>query len=201
MKKNQKLYWKMLNKIMPTGKDQGSSSSDIKELFTNDGNLISSENTANYINHYFTGIGVKLASNITLDNSDYILNLRQQLQTTTILDNWRHTTVNEIKELILDVNVDKKSQVESIDSKFLKDCMLLVLPELVHLFNLIFDSGIFPDVWKYATIVPLFKAGNKKMVENYRPISLLPSVAKIFEKIIHRRIHCYLVETSYLTEA
>lgn len=99
------------------------------------------------------------------------------------------------------LNVNKKSQIENIATKFLYDCMLCCLPELMHLFNLISDSGIFPDVWKHATIVPLFKAGDKKLVENYRPISLLPAIAKLFEKIIHRRIYTFLIETKYLTDA
>lgn len=74
----------MLNRIMPTGKDQSSTQNDLIELVNKEGSPVKMENTANYINQFFTGVGAKLASKIRVDNSDYIDNLKIQLQTTKI---------------------------------------------------------------------------------------------------------------------
>ena len=52
------------------------------------------------------------------------------------------------------------------------------------LFQRSFVTGIFPDIWKYSILVPIFKSGDRADVENYRGISLLSSVAKLFESII-----------------
>ena len=47
-----------------------------------------------------------------------------------------------------------------------------------------FELGFFPQIFKTAKVVPIFKAGDKHLVRNYRPISLLPSLSKILEKVI-----------------
>ena len=53
-------------------------------------------------------------------------------------------------------------------------------------------AGIFPDELKIARVVPLFKGGDKNEIINYRPISLLPVISKIFEKLIHKRLISFL---------
>ena len=56
--------------------------------------------------------------------------------------------------------------------------------KLLYLFNLSLNAGIVPNSLKIAKVVPIFKAGDKKLINNYRPISLLNSISKILEKII-----------------
>lgn len=60
--------------------------------------------------------------------------------------------------------------------------------------------GIFLDKWKVATITPLFKAGNKKSVSNYQPISLLPVISKIMEKLIYPQLYSHLRDTKFFAE-
>ena len=68
----------------------------------------------------------------------------------------------------------------------LKDAFMVLIQQLVYLFNLSFATSNFPSEWKKATIIPLFKGRNINKVSNYRPVSLLPLPGKIIEKIIHR---------------
>ena len=69
---------------------------------------------------------------------------------------------------------------------------------LVDYFSLINQSikvGIFPDKLKIAKVVPLYKKDEKYKIENYRPISVLPtvpSVSKVFERVIHDQLHDYI---------
>ena len=63
------------------------------------------------------------------------------------------------------------------------------MPVLTRLINKSFCSGVFPDCLKKATIIPLYKKGDKFKMENYRPISLLPYLSKIFEKCLYARIY------------
>lgn len=84
--------------------------------------------------------------------------------------------------------MSKSSNIEGIEIKFLKDCMLCTIDQLAFLYDLVLDSGEFPISWKQATIVPIYKAGIKSNISNNRPISLLPHVLKTFEKLIHKRI-------------
>ena len=66
----------------------------------------------------------------------------------------------------------------------------------------IFDSslslGIFPDSMKTTKVTPVFKAGKKELVSNYRPISVLPCFSKILEKIMYNRVYKYLMENNLL---
>ena len=64
------------------------------------------------------------------------------------------------------------------------------LPKSLHLiFNTIANKCYFPSFWKTSEIIPIFKEGNKQMVDNYRPISLLVAVSKVLEKLIFDRMY------------
>jgi hypothetical protein len=62
------------------------------------------------------------------------------------------------------------------------------------MYNCSLLSGIFPDDWKLAKISPIYKSGNKQECGNYRPISVLSVVAKIFEKLVCGKLNCYFKE-------
>ena len=60
---------------------------------------------------------------------------------------------------------------------------------LTLIINQTLSTGIFPDTLKIAKVIPLYKKGDKALLENYRPISVLPSISKIFERIIFNQIN------------
>ena len=66
------------------------------------------------------------------------------------------------------------------------------------LINKSFETGIFPDLLKLAKIVPIYKAKDNKVLTNYRPISLLQILSKIFEKVVHKRLYDYMFKNEYL---
>jgi hypothetical protein len=61
------------------------------------------------------------------------------------------------------------------------------------------STGIFPTQLKYCQIIPIFKKGSKTDISNYRPISLLASFSKVFEKVIYKRLH-YIKGNNILTK-
>ena len=74
----------------------------------------------------------------------------------------------------------------------MKDALNAVLPQFTHLLNMSLRQAKFPDAWKIATVIPIYKGGNSEDVTNYRPISLLPIPGKILETIIHAQFIRYL---------
>ena len=62
------------------------------------------------------------------------------------------------------------------------------------------SRAIFPDEWKIAKVVPLYKGGNREDVSNYRPVSLLPLPGKLLEKIVHKRISQFWDDNNFLTK-
>jgi len=76
---------------------------------------------------------------------------------------------------------------DEILTKILKGSAPFILSPLTCIGNKILSTGIFLDMLKFSEIKPLFNKGDRTNFSNYRPISLLPSFSKIFEKIIYKR--------------
>jgi hypothetical protein len=86
----------------------------------------------------------------------------------------------------------------SISTKLLKSVISTTSQPLSHVFNLSFKSGTFPDRLKIAKVVPIFKGGDSTQYINFRPISLLPSVSKILEKLMYCRLIAYIEKFNLL---
>ena len=72
-------------------------------------------------------------------------------------------------------------------------CRILSVP-ISMLINRSFEAGVFPSILKLVEIVPIFKSGDRKLTTNYRPISLLPVLSKLFERAMSSRIVDYLTK-------
>ena len=80
------------------------------------------------------------------------------------------------------LNICKSYGPDNVTSQLLKECANSISSPLCTLFNKQLSSGCFPKMWKVAYLVPVFKSGDKEMVENYRGISLLCIISKVLEK-------------------
>jgi Notch-like protein len=80
------------------------------------------------------------------------------------------------------------SGYDEVPPRLLKLSILYFISPLTYLCNKSHNSGIFPSWLKYSQITPILKKGNKSELSNYRPISLLASFSKIFEKVIYKRL-------------
>ena len=67
------------------------------------------------------------------------------------------------------------------------------------IFDNILETGIFPDQWKEANVTPVHKKNDEQVISNYRPISLLPILAKVFERFIFKNLYDYLIDNKPLT--
>ena len=75
-----------------------------------------------------------------------------------------------------------------------------VIVPLGIIFNNILSTAIYPDMWKLANVTPIFKKGDKQLIKNYRPISLLPICGKMFEKIIFNHLYNHLTTHHLITK-
>lgn len=182
-------YWKELKEVFDP-KDTG-----IPELalLKENGTEVRKESTADYMNEYFSNVGHNLASKIRSDNTPYLALLRDTaLNNRNKLITWRLTNPEELKLLISKIDISKSSKIYNISSRYFKDCLICSIDKVCLLFNRILTDAKFPAQWKEANIIPIFKKGNRKLVKNYRPISLLPIIGKLMEKLIHSRIYHFL---------
>ena len=72
---------------------------------------------------------------------------------------------------------------------------------MIHLINSVFLTGIFPTSLKYSILRPVFKGGTDHSHNNYRPISIVPSLSKVLEKIIFKRIYGFLSGNGFFSSA
>ena len=71
-------------------------------------------------------------------------------------------------------------------------CFETIGPVLLHIVNTCLTSCDFPDTWKHSLVHPIFKSGDPSVISNYRPISIVPIMAKIVERVVQRQLFWYL---------
>lgn len=91
--------------------------------------------------------------------------------------------------------------LDNINGAVIKSISPLIATVFSHMFNLIFKTGVFPQQFKEANVLPVFNKGDCKLVENYRPISVLPFLDKILEKVIEIRLSKYLTKFHILSDS
>ena len=85
-----------------------------------------------------------------------------------------------------------------IPTKLLKIAASIVAPSLTAIFTKSIITGIYPTEWETARVTPVFKKGVKSDLNNYRPISVIPVVSKVFEKIVYDQLYQYLNDNKLL---
>ena len=151
----------------------------------NDGTISTDDQQiANNLNEFFINIGTDLTKQIPSNNTfkKYLKNTLKvpfKLQETDI-----DTTVKTVKGM-----ENKLTEgLDGMSNKLIKALINSIAQPLTTVINKSIKEGIFPDEMKIAKIIPLFKSGDEKLPNNYRPISLLPSFSKVFERIVYNRI-------------
>ena len=98
----------------------------------------------------------------------------------------------EIFKILSKLDPSKATGPDGIGNKLLKESAISICEPLCKIFQRSLDAGIFPDMWKLASVTALHKKGSVNECNNYRPISLLPCIAKVFEKVVFNHMYNYL---------
>ena len=88
--------------------------------------------------------------------------------------------------------------MDGIHARYVRDSASIIVCPLGHVINLSLIQGIVPDDLKSARVVPLFKKNDKTEVGNYRPVSILSIISKVFERVVYDLIQTYLDERKLL---
>ena len=143
----------------------------IPPLFDNDEVITDYSTKAEIFNTYFA------SQCIPLDDSDVLPDIPSR----TIL-NLSSVTITKTKilEIIRPLDSNKSSGWDGISPQMLKICDESIVTPIHIIFDTCICEGIFPDKWKMSNVCPVHKKGLKNIKSNYRPISLLPILGKIF---------------------
>ena len=140
---------------------------------------------ANYFNSYFTEIFPNLANEIEKSS----INIEGYIKKCNSTQAEHSLSINELKDAFFPLGVNKSPGFDGISFTVLKNCFGALHKPLLHVFNLSIIKGVFSDGLKIARVAPVFKGGDEKDLENYRPISVLPCFSEILERIVYNRLY------------
>ena len=193
-KNNAKKTWDTIKEAIGKSKIKGNKfpkfmSINKKEIF--DKNCI-----ANSFNDYFVNIGSNLAAKIPSSEKHFSAYLQQ---TNKILVN-EELTMEEFESAFNSIKKNKACGFDEINPNVIKSSFNELVVPIFHIFKLSLKTGCFPDKLKIAKITPLFKSGETDLLNNYRPISVLPVFSKILERIMYNRVYKHISDNSLLYE-
>ncbi|XP_052755871.1 uncharacterized protein LOC128201816 [Galleria mellonella] len=187
-KNNPRKLWKTIKDICEL-KIQMKNSIDLLHIKNNPVESLSE------CNKYFSSIGQNLASKILKD-----INKSEQ-DLARAVSNVRGsagsffmtpTDTYEVRTIIGQLNLNSAPGLDSISTKMLRRACNFIIEPLTHIINLSLSSGQFPECWKSAAIIPIYKDGLQTDPSNYRPISLLSVFSKILERVVNLRLTKFL---------
>ena len=156
----------------------------IKAPLNNNGSLVTdNKHKADIFNRYFVEQSTLDTSAAKLPQTPPRYNATIYNITTNPLEVYK--TLNKLKP-------GKATGPDNISNRILTETSSALAEPLSILFNKCIAKGTFPDAWKQANVIPLFKKGDMTQCNNYRPVSLLPCISKVFEKIIFQHLFSYL---------
>ena len=102
----------------------------------------------------------------------------------------------DVLKIIRALDINKARDHDNISTRMIKIFDSSIVKPLSIIFRNCLKPGIFPDNWKRSNIAPVQKNGNKQLIQNYRPVSLLPISSKIFERLIFNSLYKSVEENS-----
>ena len=100
--------------------------------------------------------------------------------------------------MLTEINKEKSMGIDKMHPFLLSVAAFEIYKPLTHIINLSILNGKFPDILKIAKVIPIFKQGSRTLCNNYRPISILPALSKLFEKCIFVQLNSYLISRKLL---
>jgi hypothetical protein len=113
---------------------------------------------------------------------------------------WQYVSTQEIRNIIKSLKTKNTYGYDEISNRIIKLSAPHITSTLTYICNAVLYSGVFPDRLKYAIVRPIYKKGGKQEISNYRPISLLTSISKVFKKIIYDRLYAHLERNNILVQ-
>ena len=180
--------WKTINEALSGNRPSEKQSLPISLTIENT-EITKDLDIANQFNTFFINIGANLAKNIEYQG----IKKHNHYLTETYNNAFEFTEIDDmtVKKVIDSLQAKNSSGFDGYSTKFLKHITPAIIKPLTLLTQQVLAKGIFPDKLKLAKVIPIYKKGEQSLINNYRPISLLPVISKVLEKIIANQISSF----------
>ena len=182
-KSNSKELWKLINSVIL---NKSANNPIVKKLTVNNIDFEEPEGISEQFNKFFVEIGQEIANNANSEtsNDNFRTYLTKSVNSSIVFD---PPNSLEIYDAINALNPHKACGYDDISAAFLRLGNEVQAPFLTAYFEIVLEFVFFPQIFKTAKVIPVFKKGKRNLTNNYRPISLLPSLSKVLEKLIKIR--------------
>ena len=184
---NLKKTWGVINSLIGRTNDKTAISDSFK---INNENITDPNKIANEFCNFFTNVGITYANEIPKSKFTHHHYMQNKVQTNMFM---APTDPYEIIKIIDTLKRKNSTGHDNISSSLIKDIKHVIAQPLTILINKSLQNGAVPDSLKLAKVIPIYKSKNRVLLNNYRPISLLPAFSKILEKIVHKRLYQFLL--------
>ena len=193
-RQNMKKTWDGIRNLINVSKK---SSTNINKIIHDNESFTDNLSISKTLNNYFVNVGPSIEKKIPKAKKSFQSYLTEPNPVDLILN---PCDANEINEIISSFGSGKASRPFSIPSNLLKEFSIQFSEPISIIINKSLQEGIFPQSLKIALVCAIFKKGEKTSCANYRPISLLSNISKIFERVMYNRVEHFLNETQSIYE-
>ena len=188
---NLKETWKVINSSL----GRNSKVTVINELVYEGKDFTEKQDIAEQMNNHFCSLGSKLASGIpdtAFQPEDFLNRTDSNFYFPPVSEGYIHILITKLKPSV-------SCGLDNISSRLLRLCSPSISNSLCDIINQVLETGIFPDDWKKAKVHPIFMSDERNIPNNYRPISILPAISKIIERVINTQLLEYFQAGNLLT--
>ena len=166
--RNSRPWWSTLKQLLGKGDD-----SSYPPLEQNNSFVTDNKEKADIFNTFFTGHSTLDTSGATLPDFDFVTNERLA----EIV-----ASEQEVRDQLQSLKTNKATGHDGIGPRMLKEAGMSIVPSLTSLINLSLSTSKVPLEWKKAQVIPIYKKNNASDPNNYRPVSILPTISKLAER-------------------
>ncbi|CAB4020519.1 Hypothetical predicted protein [Paramuricea clavata] len=149
----------------------------------------------NVFNKHFIEVGQRLSRNIPITDKQQ----EAYINVSNARFHFQELSQQEILNLLSNIATNKATGPDKISAKLVKVAAPIIANHLTIIFNKSLSEGTFPHDWKISKVTPIYKNGPKHDMNNYRPISVISTIAKVMEKVAHNQLYLYLQDENLLS--
>ena len=198
---NPRKFWKTIKQVYPNKPTTVNSSRAFN--LNDDGMTTCKSKISNAFGLFFSSIAQKLKESLnTLRNSIWQKTDQEISPCNRIPDQvfrFEEICPSQVLKALNKLKSTKATGLDDVPPSLIKDASQYIAAPLAYIINLSLSSGIYPAQWKNAKIVPVYKSGSVSELDNYRPISILPAISKIAERLVHDQLAKFLEDSSLLS--
>ena len=193
-KDNMKESCKVINELH----EKRSKSSNIDCLKESGTESVHKQDISNVMNSFFCSISKEPKDKIALAPNP-LFSGEYKVNKSSAVFNVKTIELIGIRDAFAKSKAAKSFGMGNISSYIMKLAMPCIDNALAILFNTSIETSQFPDSWKVARVAPIFKEGDKTEKSNYRPISVLPFISRLFQKPVFEQLYDFMEENGHFT--